>query len=114
MNQLNQAGIPVYIVSNCQKGYIETFLAAYGIKHLIKGHLCSGETGKPKDQNLTDLIMENNLHSPVYIGDTSNDREAAMKNGIQFIHATYGFCPKLDSMYKAKTVGELSQLLLGG
>lgn len=39
---------PLYIVSNCQAGYIEVFLEATGLGHYFKGHLCPGDTGKAK------------------------------------------------------------------
>ena len=38
---------PLYIVSNCQAGYIEVFLEATGLGHYFKGHLCPGDTGNP-------------------------------------------------------------------
>ena len=39
---------PLYIVSNCQAGYIEVFLEATGLGHYFKGHLCPGDTGRQR------------------------------------------------------------------
>ena len=42
---------PLYIVSNCQAGYIEVFLEATGLGHYFKGHLCPGDTGRQHPYN---------------------------------------------------------------
>ena len=54
---------PLYIVSNCQSGYIEAFLSHYGF----------GLTGA------------------VYVGDIQGDYDASCQAGVGFIHAAYGF-----------------------
>ena len=52
---------PLFIVSNCQCGYIEATMQAIGIEHFIKDHLCFGETGVSKGQTLRMLIDRNHL-----------------------------------------------------
>ena len=52
---------PLYIVSNCQAGYIEVFLEATGLGHYFKGHLCPGDTGKAKADNIRTIIEQNHL-----------------------------------------------------
>ena len=39
---------PLYIVSNCQAGYIEVFSGSHSLGHYFKGHLCPGEYRKGK------------------------------------------------------------------
>ena len=41
---------PLFIVSNCQCGYIEATMQERGIEHFIKDHLCFGETAFLKDK----------------------------------------------------------------
>lgn len=41
---------PLFIVSNCQCGYIEAMLNASGLGSYIKDHLCFEETQTPKSQ----------------------------------------------------------------
>lgn len=82
---------PLYIVSNCQAGYIEVFLEATGLGHYFKGHLCPGDTGMAKAENIMKIREDNNLSDPVYIGDTIGDFNACQKAGVPFIFAEYGF-----------------------
>ena len=82
---------PLYIVSNCQPGYIEAFLNFYRLHDLFKDHECAGNTGLPKHKNIEIVIDRNKINNPVYIGDTASYYDASKKNGIPFIHAAYGF-----------------------
>lgn len=81
----------IFIVSNCQKGYIESCLDQNSLWPYISAIECFGNTGKQKDFNIAKIIQENNLTTPVYVGDTQGDFEAAQKNNIPFIWASYGF-----------------------
>ena len=82
---------PLYIVSNCQSGYVEVFLQSTGYDHYFKGHLCSGDTGMPKGPNIVQLMKTHRLKSPIYIGDTLGDYTASKEAGIPFVYASYGF-----------------------
>ena len=82
---------PLFIVSNCQAGYIEVFLKSTGFGHYFKGHLCPGDTGMAKAENIMKIREDNNLSDPVYIGDTLGDFNACRKAGVPFIFAEYGF-----------------------
>ena len=82
---------PLFIVSNCQAGYIEVFLEATGLGHYFKGHLCPGDTGKDKAGNISQIVNDYRLKAPVYVGDTMGDYEACQKSGVPFIFASYGF-----------------------
>ena len=82
---------PLFIVSNCQAGYIEVFLKSTGFGHYFKGHLCPGDTGMAKAENIMKIREDNNLSDPVYIGDTIGDFNACRKAGVPFIFAEYGF-----------------------
>jgi phosphoglycolate phosphatase len=81
----------LFIVSNCLSGYIENFLEQHQLEHLFTDYECSGNTGRPKAENIGMIINRNQLKTPVYIGDTIGDFEAAKKNNIPFIYAEYGF-----------------------
>ncbi len=105
--------IPVYIVSNCQSGYIELVIEKNGIKDFISDFECYGNTGLNKDENIRLIVERNNLKSPVYTGDTDGDYEACKKAGIPFIWAAYGFGKPNDDKYyaKIKEFSELNMLL---
>ncbi|GGH02871.1 HAD family hydrolase [Mucilaginibacter phyllosphaerae] len=81
----------LYIVSNCQKGYIELFLDQHNMHPYFLAHQCYGTKGKPKADNICDIVTDNNLKKPVYVGDTMGDYDAATQAGVPFIFAAYGF-----------------------
>ena len=89
----------LYIVSNCQSGYIEAFLEHYSIEKYFKDYECSGNTGLSKEKNIKELIKRNKIAKAVYVGDTKKDCESANMNGLHFIWAEYGF-GKCDKYYK--------------
>ncbi|MCL1950123.1 MAG: HAD family hydrolase [Turicibacter sp.] len=81
----------LFIVSNCQAGYIESFLQHYGLNSYFEDSECPGNTGLEKGENIRLIIERNLLQNPVYVGDTEGDRLAAQMNKIPFIFAAYGF-----------------------
>lgn len=81
----------LYIVSNCQSGYIETFLNHCPVAAYFLGHQCYGTKGQPKAENIRDIVNDHQLQSPVYVGDTMGDYNSATKAGVPFIFAGYGF-----------------------
>ncbi len=84
---------PLFLVSNCEAGYIETFLECTGFGCYFKDHLCPGDTGNAKADNIREIIRRHDLKSPAYVGDTAGDY-AAVKEAdrhIVFVFASYGF-----------------------
>lgn len=93
----------LYIVSNCQKGYIELTMQKTGLTPYIKDFECYGRTLKGKAENIQILMSRNRLRNPVYVGDTQGDAEECLQARVPFIWAAYGFgtaenyIEKLDS-----------------
>lgn len=81
----------LFIVSNCQKGYIEAFLTAHKLWDVFEGRLCFGDTGKSKGENIAELVNRYGLNAPIYVGDTEGDHQSAVSAGIPFVFASYGF-----------------------
>ncbi|MDP4552770.1 HAD family hydrolase [Alkalihalobacillus macyae] len=81
----------LYIVSNCQDGYIESFYAFHNLENYFLDFENPGRTGLSKGENINLIIERNNLSNPIYIGDTEGDLNAARYAGIPFIYAKYGF-----------------------
>lgn len=81
----------LFIVSNCQKGYIETFVKVYHFEKYITGTLCFGDTGKHKGLNIRQVVDEYGLKTPVYVGDMEADGRAAAYAGVPILYVTYGF-----------------------
>lgn len=85
------ARYPLYIVSNCQAGYIELMLDKTGFAPFFKGHLCPADTGLLKADNIRRIADENGLQNALYVGDTLWDESASREAGVAFAHAAYGF-----------------------
>lgn len=81
----------LYIVSNCQSGYIEAFLEYYGYGKYIEDTECYGNNGLVKGENIRKVAERNHLAKAVYVGDIQGDYDASMQAGVEFIHAGYGF-----------------------
>lgn len=103
--------LPLMIVSNCQSGYIETFLRWSGLGPHFTDFECWGNTQRPKAENLASVITRNGLHSPIFIGDTQSDCDAARTNQCRFIHAAYGFGNVSSADGRMTTFAELPALL---
>ena len=81
----------LFIVSNCQDGYIESFFNSHGLDKYFIDYECPGRTGLAKAENIKLVVERNNLKNPVYIGDTQGDANAAKAANVPFIYAKYGF-----------------------
>ena len=83
--------LPLFIVSNCQAGYIEVLLETTGLTPYVKDHLCPGDTGEAKAANIRRITEQYHLKSAVYIGDTMGDYLDTKEAGLPFLFASYGF-----------------------
>ena len=101
----------LFIVSNCQKGYIESFLNFYNIKGLFNDFECEGNTKLSKADNIKMIIKRNNIKNAIYIGDTLTDLKSATKCNINFIYASYGFGSINNYQYSLKDFSDLPYLI---
>ena len=102
---------PLYVVSNCQSGYIESFLEYYGFGKYFEDIECYGNNLKPKADNIALIAERNGLDKSWYIGDIQGDHDAAVKAGSGFIHAAYGFGTIEQDVPKIEKFSDLPELL---
>ena len=81
----------LYIVSNCQDGYIELVIRKNDIADIITDYECFGHTGLLKADNIKLVIERNGIDKAYYIGDTLGDEKSAKEAGCEFVFADYGF-----------------------
>jgi phosphoglycolate phosphatase len=102
---------PLFIVSNCEGGYIETFLEYHNLGKYFKDIECAGNTGRAKGENIKLIMNRNNLHNSVYVGDTNGDHDAAKLANIPFIFANYGFGEVSDYDYIINKLSDMINLV---
>ena len=101
----------LYIVSNCQSGYIELTMEKNKIADFISDHECYGDTGMGKADNLRLLVRRNGIKAPVYVGDTQGDADACREAGVKFVWAGYGFGSVQEFAAKIDRFDQLLDLL---
>lgn len=100
------------IISNCQEGYIETFLKHYEFEKYFADLECYGATKLSKGENIRLVCQRNGLDAAVYVGDIEGDYQSARQAGIPFIHAAYGFgrisdpVPEIHSLVELRRTAE--------
>ncbi len=102
----------LYIVSNCQDGYVEAFLHAHQLKSYFKDYEMSGRTGLDKGHNIKLIMKRNTIDQAFYVGDTEGDEEASRFAGIPFIYASYGFGQAKYPDMIINSIEELPKVLL--
>lgn len=103
--------VKLYIVSNCQKGYIELIMKKNQIEKCISDSECFGNNNKEKWENIRLICKRNNLKNPVYVGDTQGDYLACVKADVPFIWASYGFGKPDNYFMKIENFSELLEIL---
>ena len=101
----------LYIVSNCQKGYIEAFLDYYGFWKYFDDIECYGNNLLEKGDNIALIAGRNGLDKAYYVGDIQGDYDATMKAGLDFIHAAYGFGTITQTVPELEKFSDLPELL---
>lgn len=101
----------LFVVSNCQRGYIESFIAAHNLEACFDDIECWGNNELPKGENNKLIMKRNHVTNAVYVGDTAGDEESARVAGIPFIYAAYGFGEALSPDYTINAFTELPELL---
>lgn len=99
------------IVSNCDAGYIESFLESSHLEKYFKDFMAAAKMKISKAEAIKRIIERNSIKSAIYVGDTINDKNASSEAGIDFVHAKYGFEKNLDTDYSINDIIELPDLL---
>lgn len=99
------------IVSNCQEGYIQCFFAAYPhLEQYFTDFEYPGRSGKLKADNIRMVVERNKLRTPIYVGDTQGDANAAREAGVPFVFARYGFGDVKEYDEVVDSLAELARL----
>ncbi len=103
----------LYVVSNCQVGYIELTLKHAGLTDVVKDHVCFGDNNLPKGENIDLLMRRNDIakNDAVYVGDIQGDYDACQVAQIPMIYASYGFGTVATPDYTINDIKELPALM---
>lgn len=103
--------VPFFIVSNCQKGYVELVMEKTALADCITDFECYGNTGKGKADNIRALAERNGLKCPIYVGDTEGDRVSCAEAGAVFVWAKYGFGHDVAAEYEIGSFEEIENVV---
>lgn len=103
---------PLFIVSNCECGYIEGFLEHHKLQKYFTDFESAGNTGLSKGENIKRVMERNKLKNPVYVGDTQGDHDAARLAKVPFVYADYGFGNVEDYDYRIERFEDLVKEML--
>lgn len=110
LRTLKERGYHLFIVSNCQSGYIEAFLDHYGLWYLFDDIECYGNNNQGKDVNVRAIAERNHLDHWYYVGDIQGDYDSSTAGGAEFIHAAYGFGTVKQDVKRIHAFRELADL----
>ena len=100
----------LFIVSNCEDGYIQSYLEGHDFGKYFTDFACPGTTGLLKADNIRLMVERHNLQAPVYVGDTYGDQTASEEAGVPFAFAAYGFGEATRYDYKLSSFEELADI----
>ncbi len=100
----------IIIVSNCQSGYIELVIEHLKLQDYVIDHVCPGDSGLLKADNILLMSKKHGLKHPIYVGDTQMDADACRKAGVPMVFAAYGFGKVNECAAKINTPKELLDL----
>lgn len=94
---------PLFIVSNCQSGYVEAFLSYSGYGRYFRDYEYQGRQGLSKAENIGLIMRRHRLENCVYVGDTAHDAHSAHSAGCDFVYAAYGFgsCDEYEAVIES-------------
>lgn len=110
---LHDAGVAMFMVSNCGPEGLPMFLDYTGLRPFIADTLSYGQTGVEKDVNIRTLMERYKLKHPLYAGDTRGDLLSTRRAGAAFAWASYGFgldFEASDADYVLNTISDLKTI----
>lgn len=110
LKELQSKGYKLYIISNCECGYIETFMRVHKLEKYFEDTECHENTGLSKGENIKLMIKRNSIDKAIYVGDTQGDCDATRFAGIPFVFAEYGFGNAENPDYTIHTFKEISEV----
>ena len=111
LQQMHDAGVPMAIVSNCQKDYIPAFLKSMDMGRYFCDYEEWGRSGLSKADNIRLVMKRNGVERAVYVGDIQKDADASAEAGVPCIWAAYGFGHIEAPAAVLRSFAELPQLL---
>lgn len=101
----------IFIVSNCQDGYIPLFLEKNGLQEYVTDYESFGATLRSKGENIRLVMERNGIKEAIYVGDTKGDYEATKEAEIPFIFARYGFGEVENPKLSVDNIAELPEIV---
>jgi len=105
--QLLASHYSLFLVSNCQHWYLESFWKHVPLQRFFMGWDCHGRCGASKAEMIKGIVHGHEFGEPIYIGDTAGDQQASDAAGVDFGYASYGFGCTVDPTVTFASFGGL-------
>lgn len=102
----------LFMVSNCGADGLKNFLNFTQLEPYFVDTLTFGETHLSKTDNIKLIVSRNKLGSPVYVGDTQGDCDAAHQARLPMVFARYGFGSCCNAEFEVDTFSDLVKLFI--
>ena len=97
----------LYLVSNCNGWYLDTFLQLSGLGDFFRDTICFTTRNEDKGKNIKYIMGKYSIQHGYYVGDTMGDKTSAESNGLVFLHAKYGFDASVSTQLSFERFEEL-------
>lgn len=99
------------IITNNTDGYAKLFIDVSGLKDFFTDYMGAASYGISKGEAIKKMVDKYKDKDNYYIGDIKKDMDSTLEAGIKFIHARYGFEPKLECDKHIDDISELENIL---
>lgn len=106
LNKLN-TNYNLYLISNCQDWYLNSFFKHFNLKDLFVDYDCNGMSMLPKSDMIKNMCIKHDLKKAIYVGDTIADEDSTREAGIDYAYVDYGFGSKKSPDYIFMSFSEL-------
>lgn len=97
----------LFLISNCQEWYLESFWKQFGLQRFFSDWDCHGSSRASKAAMIEAVVHRYGLDESIYIGDTEGDSLAADAAHVDFGYVSYGFGQVEDATVIFSSFGEL-------
>jgi phosphoglycolate phosphatase-like HAD superfamily hydrolase len=112
LEELKERGHSLYILSNCDKPYLDVIGYRFGFDEIFNEQYCASMFPNQTKDEILKYILAGDTHG-VMVGDRFHDIKAGKTNRINTVWCNYGFSnEELDPDYEINKFSELLEIIV--